>query len=389
MTGGTGKNTLIALASASPRRREMLKREGFRFACLVPGVDESTGDAAPPARQAEEIALAKARGALDLLGGDDSHPVIACDTIVVKDGRVFGKPGNAEEARAILGELSGAMHQVVSGVCILTQGTTRVFHETTDVTFRNLDPDEIDAYIATGKPFDKAGGYGIQGAAGAFVDRVDGDYDNVVGFPLARFLAELETLPSTGCDEADKGYVRKLMKAVRKSIPADKRAASSRRVCEMLMDMPEFERARVVAAYTAFGSELCFDALALDFPSDKRMIVPVTMADRRMEFVYVEPESILPGASDLDFLADPAGITTLPDGFEIADAADIELMLVPGLAFDSDGYRMGYGGGYYDTYLTRPDFSGTPVGTFFAEQQFYGGLPHEAHDIPLPFVLSA
>ena len=385
--GDTRDKTLV-LASASPRRREMLEREGFRFACLVPGVDETVDEAASPVQQAGSVALAKAQGALKLLDGDDSHPIVSCDTIVVQDDRVFGKPKNAEEARIILSELSGVTHQVVSVVCILAQGTTRMFHNTTDVTFRNLDLDEIDAYIATGEPFDKAGAYGIQGAAREFVKRINGDYNNVVGFPLSLFFDAL------GSDELkagpdEKAYVRKLMKAVRKSIPADKRAASSRQVCETLMGTPEFQQARVVAAYTAFGSELCFDALALDFPADKKMVVPVTMANRKMEFVYVEPESILPGASGLDFLKNPAGITTLPDGFEIADAADIDLMLVPGLAFDADGYRMGYGGGYYDTYLTRPDFSGWPVGTFFEEQQFYGGLPHEKHDIPLPFILSA
>lgn len=389
MTHRSTDGSLLVLASASPRRREMLEREGFRFACLVPGVDETVDESLSPARQVEKIAEAKARGALELLGGDDSYPIVACDTIVVHDGCIFGKPGDADEAHVMIGALSGDTHQVVSGVCVIYGGTVRVFHEVTDVTFRKLSQDEVDAYIATGEPFDKAGGYGIQGAAGPFVDHLVGDYDNVVGFPLARFLDELRTLDVSNADGTDKAFVRKLMKAVRKSIPAEKRAASSRRVCELLVETPEFQNADVVAAYTAFGSELCFDALALDYPKDKRLVVPVTMADRRMEFVYVEPESILPGASELDFLKDPAGITTLPDGFEIADAADIDLMLVPGLAFDADGYRMGYGGGYYDTYLTRPDFNGAPVGTFFAEQRFYGGLPHEEHDIPMPRILSA
>ncbi|MGI6221705.1 MAG: 5-formyltetrahydrofolate cyclo-ligase [Coriobacteriales bacterium] len=384
-----GKGTLIVLASASPRRRDMFEREGFRFACLVPGVDESVDGTLPPETQAERVALSKARGALELLGGDDSHPIVSCDTMVVHGGRIFGKPQTAEEARAMLGELSGSTHQVVSGVCIFAHGKAHAFHEVTDVTFRPLSAGEIEDYIASGEPFDKAGGYGIQGAAGAFVNHIEGDYDNVVGFPLARFLDELAGVADTAGVDDGKGYARKLMKAVRKSIPASKRADASRRVCELIAETPEFAQARVVAAYTAFGSELCFDALATDFPADKRLVVPVTMADRRMEFVYVEPQSILPGASDLDFLKDPAGITTLPEGFEIADASDIDLMFVPGLAFDSQGYRMGYGGGYYDTYLTRPDFHGTAFGTFFAAQQFYGGLPHEEHDIPLPRIISA
>lgn len=384
-------DTLIVLASASPRRKQMLAQAGFRFACLVPGVDESVDAGLPVGVLAENLASHKARGALDLLGGDDSHAIVACDTMVVLDGHVFGKPADPAEARAMLESLSGATHQVISGVSIARDGDELTFHEITDVTFRNLSDGEIDAYIATGEPFDKAGGYGIQGAAGAFVDHIEGDYDNVVGFPLQRFIGELATMDSgRQPDEGSgKAYVRKLMKAVRKSIPVQRRAESSADVCRQLMETTDFERARVIAAYRAFGSELCFDALALDFPASKRLAVPVTMENRVMEFVYVEPKSILPDASELDFLKNPAGITTLPEGFEVVDAPDIDLMLVPGLAFDDAGYRMGYGGGYYDTYMARPDFRGVPYGTFFAEQQFFGGLPHEDHDIPLPHVISA
>lgn len=388
MTGNTQEacKTAVVLASASPRRRELLEGADVEFACLVTDVDESADESLAPEEQAVEIASRKARAALDALGGEAVRPIVACDTTVVApDGRIFGKPHDAAEARFMIETLSGATHHVVGGVSILADGAESRFAESTAVTFKELTPETIDAYIASGEPFDKAGGYGIQGAAGAFVERVEGDYENVVGLPLARVL---ETLRSLGPSPMDKPALRAIMKAVRKHIPVQHRADASRRVCELIMETDVFDRARTIAPFRAFGSEICFDWLAENLPAGKRLVAPCSLPDHRMEFIAIEPGELLPGGSELDFLANPGLITELPEGREIVSEADIDLMFVPGLAFDADGYRMGYGGGYYDTYLARPAFSATPLGTFFAEQRFYGSIPHEPHDRPLPRVIT-
>ena len=376
----------VVLASASPRRRELLEGAGVEFACLVTDVDESADETLTPEKQAVEIASRKAHSALEALGGEAVRPIVACDTMVVApDGRIFGKPRDAAEAQFMIETLADATHHVVGGVSILCDGKETRFSESTAVTFKKLSPEEIDTYIASGEPFDKAGGYGIQGAAGAFVERVEGDYENVVGLPLARVLEELRAL---GPRPMDKPSLRRIMKAVRKHIPTERRAAASRRVCELIMETDEFARARTIAPFRAFGSEICFDWLAQNLPAGKRLVAPCSLPDHRMEFIVIEPSELLPGGSELEFLANPGLITKLPESREIVDESQIDLMFVPGLAFDADGYRMGYGGGYYDTYLARPAFAATPLGTFFAEQRFYGSIPHEPHDQPLPLIIT-
>ena len=128
--------------------------------------------------------------------------VIGADTIVVLDGRIFGKPADEADARRMLAELSGRTHQVITGVCLVRNGQTEAFAETTDVRFKEISAEDIAAYVATGEPLDKAGAYGIQGRGGAFVDSVDGDYDNVVGLPVARLERALD--PESG-NEIDGG----------------------------------------------------------------------------------------------------------------------------------------------------------------------------------------
>ena len=365
----------------------MLVRSGLNFCCLVPGVNEDVSGL-PAEQMPIEVAQRKAQGALKMLGGTSDCPILACDTIVVLGQQVFGKPQNADEARAMLHQLSGNTHKVISGVCILSEGHQQSFADITEVTFHQLSDEQIDAYIATGEPFDKAGAYGIQGAAGEFVSELSGNYENVVGLPLQRCLDALGCLPEQNLPNNGKDAVRKQMKAVRKSIPEKVRQQASQQVCQHLMATLEFQEARVIAAYCAFGSELCFDYMAQNMPAGKVLAVPVTMQDRRMEFVVVDPQQILPGRRTLPFLADPAGITSIPDECEVLQANDLDIMLVPGLAFDEDGYRMGYGGGYYDTYMVRKGFHAARFGTFFEQQHYFGSLAHEQHDVPLPAIIT-
>jgi septum formation protein len=123
----------------------------------------------------------------------DDRPVLGVDTAVVLDGRVFGKPKDATDAERMLEELSGATHQVISGLCLLTPGWAEVEHETTSVTFRELSPRELGIYVAAGEWEGRAGGYAIQGRGAALARDIDGDYFNVVGLPVAllvRLLAE-------------------------------------------------------------------------------------------------------------------------------------------------------------------------------------------------------
>lgn len=172
----------IILASGSPRRQALLKKIFPEFRVSVPGADETMDPAQPPEKEVEKVsrrkALAVARGKDDL--------VIAADTIVVCGGVILGKPGTRERAEEMLRLLSGRTHQVMTGCTFLRGGNIHSFTEVTHVRFRKLSEEEISRYAATGEPLDKAGAYAIQGGAGAFVEGIEGDYDNVVGLPLYR-----------------------------------------------------------------------------------------------------------------------------------------------------------------------------------------------------------
>ena len=170
----------LILASGSPRRRELLSRMGYTFEICAPDVDEHvTGHASDIVFT---LAQRKARAAAERF---DEGVIIASDTLVSLDGAPLGKPEDAADAHRMLAALSGREHEVFTGVCVIDAATGK--RETrsvrTGVTFRALTDEEIDAYIATGEPMDKAGAYAIQGGAGAFVSRLDGEFDNVVGFP--------------------------------------------------------------------------------------------------------------------------------------------------------------------------------------------------------------
>ena len=176
----------VILASQSPRRKELLGLFRIPFTVRVADIDETMDPDASAysevARVSHLKALAVERGADDL--------VIAADTIVVCQGKMLGKPRSPEEARQMLKLLSGRDHQVMTGMTVLRGEQAVVCTEVTDLHFRELSDREIDAYVATGEPMDKAGSYGIQGGAALFCPRMEGDYYNVMGLPVCR-LAEI------------------------------------------------------------------------------------------------------------------------------------------------------------------------------------------------------
>ena len=183
----------IVLASGSPRRHELLGQVlpiGVDFVVRKSTFDEDLPKGDSPHAYCVETAARKGAEVCDALG-DPSRLVVSADTVVVRDSVVLEKPRDAADARAMLRSLSGRTHDVVTGCALFYGGRTVRFHETTSVSFSALSDEAIDAYVATGDPLDKAGAYGIQGRAGAFVDRIDGCYYNVVGFPLNRFAAEV------------------------------------------------------------------------------------------------------------------------------------------------------------------------------------------------------
>lgn len=188
----------LILASASPRRAEVLRDAGLQFEAISTRVDE----ALQPNERAEELvqrlAEAKARSAAAHAQGPAI--VVGADTEVVVDSMVLGKPASAGDAREMLRRLSGGTHRVVTGLVAirLPDGATRAELETTQVTFAPLCPEEIEEYVASGEPFGKAGAYAIQGRAGRFVTRVEGCYFNVVGLPLARLYRILRELGWSG-----------------------------------------------------------------------------------------------------------------------------------------------------------------------------------------------
>ncbi len=183
----TDKN--IILASASPRRRDLLRQIGINFTTISADVDERIQPGEPPEAYAVRVALDKARVAARRAG---AGIVIAADTIVVFDDEILGKPADVQDAERMLTTLSGRIHRVITGLAITDAATGKSLTGTsvTKVWFRELSADEIAAYIASGEPLDKAGAYGIQEKGALFVSRIDGCYFNVVGLPLS-LLGEL------------------------------------------------------------------------------------------------------------------------------------------------------------------------------------------------------
>lgn len=183
--------TPIVLASASPRRRALLRQLGLPFRTVPSRVSEELSAELPPGARVERLAELKARHVAARI---PQGLVIGADTVVVVDGRVLGKPADPAEAEAMLMLLQGRWHEVFTGVAVVAGGGNRalVTHERTQVAFKPLDRVQIRRYVATGEPLDKAGAYAIQGRAAAFVAGIRGCYSNVVGLPLARLADLLE-----------------------------------------------------------------------------------------------------------------------------------------------------------------------------------------------------
>ncbi len=211
----------IILASASPRRRELLKQIGLEYEVLVSDAEEKV-TSQKPEKVVEELAKQKAehvyhkyfsREVMSDAGkaeaqGDEELLIISADTVVACDGRILGKPKDAEEAKDMLSTLQGRTHQVYTGVTFLYRyngeagtgesGTgsavtkLHTFHEVTKVHFYPMSEEEIAAYVATGDPLDKAGAYGIQGLCARYISGIEGDYNNVVGLPVGRLYQEMK-----------------------------------------------------------------------------------------------------------------------------------------------------------------------------------------------------
>ena len=170
----------LVLASASPRRAELLDSAGIDFDVRPADIDESVHAGESPTAYVRRLSIEKA-AAIDAAADEI---VIAADTTVEIDGEILGKPVDDDDARRMLGLLGGAIHHVHTGVSVRDASRTRTVVVSTEVEFIDLDAAAIDAYIATGEPFDKAGGYAIQGAGGKLVRRIDGSVSNVIGLPL-------------------------------------------------------------------------------------------------------------------------------------------------------------------------------------------------------------
>jgi septum formation protein len=185
------KNRHIILASASPRRRFLLKQLDLEFTSISAEVDESIPEGMTPNEVAVFLAEKKASHFKELLEVPENI-LITADTLVLINGKILGKPDDRESARVMLQNLSGNMHQVVTGVCIRSLDISRSFTDWTDVYFKDLSREEIDYYLKHYKPYDKAGAYGAQEWIGYIgIRRLDGSYFNVMGLPVQRLYEEL------------------------------------------------------------------------------------------------------------------------------------------------------------------------------------------------------
>ena len=189
----------VILASSSPRRRDLLAEIGLRFNVVGPEVEEQRRSGESASDYAARNAVKKAEWVARRLDseGEDQQVIIAADTLVVIHGKILEKPADQSEARSMLAELSGRTHRVMTGVCMLHVQHSRAresrrFVESTEVEFRRLEPGDIQWYIETGEPMDKAGAYAIQGQGGKFVARIRGSYSNVVGLPVERVMRVVE-----------------------------------------------------------------------------------------------------------------------------------------------------------------------------------------------------
>lgn len=182
---------MYILASGSPRRKELLKLAVNEFNVIPSGAEEIIPSDVSPEKASEYLARLKAE---DIAKEYPSDTVIGADTSVIINGEILGKPKNKDEARKMLNMLSGNTHKVITGCAVCKNGECKSFSSETSVEFYRLSESEIELYISTGEPFDKAGAYGIQGKGALLVKRISGDFFNVVGLPvaeLAKFLSQI------------------------------------------------------------------------------------------------------------------------------------------------------------------------------------------------------
>lgn len=186
-------NINLILASTSPRRRELIQLLNLPYDCVNADCDETIAPCTPEDTVCQ-LSKRKAEAALTSCTLNPEDVLIGADTVVAIDGKILGKPKDDQDAYDMIAEISGKTHSVFTGVTLMTQTETRTFCEETRVTVAPLTDAEIRAYLATGEHRDKAGSYGIQGAFGLYVTGIQGDYNNVVGFPVARIYQELQKL---------------------------------------------------------------------------------------------------------------------------------------------------------------------------------------------------
>lgn len=179
----------LILASSSPRRKEILKNAGYTFEVKEPNIDENLHIKLPPIDLVMKLALMKANS---VFTNADDEVVVGADTIICIDGKNIGKPKNVEQSRSLLRQLSGRLHRVYTGVAILSKERQETFFVQAKVNFMKLSEDLINRYIATEEPFDKAGGYAIQGKGSMLVESIDGDFYGVMGLPIAQVAMRLE-----------------------------------------------------------------------------------------------------------------------------------------------------------------------------------------------------
>ncbi len=191
MSNIAAPNPRVILASASPRRRELLDLIGIRHRVLPANIDESVLPGELPGAHVERLARAKASA---IAATDSEALVVAADTVVVVGSRILGKPASKQEALAMLGLLNGTTHTVVTGMCCALNGRLESSVVDVAVTFRSLSDDEAREYVATGEPMDKAGAYGIQGYGATIVRRIDGDYFAVMGLSLVTIVELMQRL---------------------------------------------------------------------------------------------------------------------------------------------------------------------------------------------------
>lgn len=171
----------LILASGSPRRRDMLTEYGYKFEVIAPSVDETMNLEKTPYENVKEVSLKKAMAVYNL---HSDCATLACDTIVTLDGKIYGKPHSHKEAYDMIKTFSGKTHEVVSGVALVCDGVTYNFYTVSEVTFKSLTEDEINSYIDTDEPYDKAGSYAIQGIGSRLVKEYKGSLNNIIGLPI-------------------------------------------------------------------------------------------------------------------------------------------------------------------------------------------------------------